>query len=156
MARRESPSGFENPNVAKDGHLVWLSSSARPLFHSDGSFRGYQGIDTDVTARKRAQDALRESEESRRAINDRLPDGMVFQMDTGPDGQSRRYSYVSAGARKLHGFAPEELMADVSLMYRQVLPEDAARVAALERQAFETMKPFRAEVRFRLPSGEIR
>ncbi len=156
MARREKFRDYENPMVAKDGRVMWVSTNAVPLLDKSGALLGYRGVDFDVTARKLAEDALRESEESRRAINDRVPGGMVFQMDTGPDGQSRRYSYVSAGARPLHGFAPEELMADATLMYRQLLPEDAARVAALEQQAFDTMTPFRAEARFRLPSGEIR
>ena len=156
MERREKFRDYENPMAAKDGRVMWVSTNAVPLLDKDGALLGYRGVDFDVTARKLAEDALRESEESRRIINDRVPDGMVFQMDTGPDGQTRRYSYVSAGARKLHGLAPAELMADAGLMYRQMLPEDAGRVAALEQRAFETMTPFRAETRFRLPSGEIR
>ena len=156
MARRESPSGFENVNVAKDGRLVWLSSSARPLFNADGSYRGYQGIDTDISARKQAQDALRESELQLRALNDNLPGGLVYQMDTGVDGRERRLLAVSKGVERMHGVTAEEALSHQKTFYLQIVPEDQARVAELEARAIATLTPFRAEVRCRMPTGEIR
>ncbi len=156
MRRRQSFRNYENPMVAKDGRTMWVSTNAIPLLDAHGALLGYRGVDFDVTARKQAEEALRESETSRRIINDHVPDGMVFQIDTGPDGHVRGYSYVSAGARTLHGFTAEQLMADAGLIYRQLLKEDAARVTELEISAIKTMTPFRAEVRFRMPSGRIR
>lgn len=156
MARRETISGFENANLAKDGRLVWLSSSARPLFKADGSFRGYQGIDTDVTARKQVEDALRESEARVRAVQDNLPDGFIYQMDSGPDGGHRRYTFLSQGVERLHGITAAQAMANADAIYKQILPEDLPPIAALEARAVATLKPFRTEVRVRLPNGEIR
>ena len=156
MARRETIRGFENRNVAKDGRLVWLSSSASPLFGPDGTFRGYQGIDTDITARKQAEEALRESEARARAIHDNLPGGLVYQVDTGERGQQRVVTFMSKGAERLHGVSAEEIMRDSSVFYRQFVAEDLPRVAELETQAIAAMRPFQAEARIRLPSGEIR
>ncbi|MGD9611706.1 MAG: PAS domain S-box protein [Kiritimatiellia bacterium] len=156
MARRESSSGFENVNVAKDGRLVWVSSSARPLFNADGSYRGYQGIDTDVSARKQAEDALRESELRLRTLNDNLPGGLVYQMDTGVDGRERRLLAVSKGVERMHGVTVEEALSHQKTFYLQIVPEDQARVAELEARAIATLTPFRAEVRCRMPTGEIR
>ena len=155
MARRESPSGFENANVAKDGRIVWLSSSARPLFNPDGSYRGYQGIDTDISARRQAEEALRESEARARAIHDNLPGGLVYQVDTGEDGLQRIVTFMSKGAEHLHGVPAEEIMRDSSVFYRQFVAEDLPRVAALEARAIATMTPFQAEARIQLPSGQI-
>lgn len=47
-----------NVNVHKDGHEVVLETSGVPVFDHDGVFRGYRGIDRDVTARARAQHRL--------------------------------------------------------------------------------------------------
>lgn len=41
--------GLINRNLRPDGSLVVLETSGIPLFDPDGSFRGYRGIDRDVT-----------------------------------------------------------------------------------------------------------
>ena len=51
-----------NQNVHKDGTLVWLSTSGSPILGKDGQLLGYQGVDTDITERKVADEALKESE----------------------------------------------------------------------------------------------
>ena len=69
---------FENPNRTKDGRLVWVSSSATPLFHADGSLRGYQGVDIDITERKRAEAALRQSEAKYRRLHEGMREAFVI------------------------------------------------------------------------------
>jgi len=56
----------------------------------------------DVTARHRAEEALRTSEEALRRLGDNLPDGMVYQL-VGEVGGHRRFAYVSAGVERIHG-----------------------------------------------------
>jgi PAS domain S-box-containing protein len=46
----------------KDGREVWTIMSSRPVRAADGRFRGALDMFTDVTDRRRAEDALRESE----------------------------------------------------------------------------------------------
>ncbi|MCP1726186.1 diguanylate cyclase (GGDEF)-like protein/PAS domain S-box-containing protein [Natronospira proteinivora] len=50
---------LENRNVHKEGHEVVLETSGTPIFDEDGKFRGYRGIDRDITERKRLEEALR-------------------------------------------------------------------------------------------------
>ncbi len=156
MRRRESFRDYENPMVAKNGRTIWVSTNAIPLLDKDGALLGYRGVDFDVTDRKLAEEALRESEAQRRAINDNLPDGLVYQIDSGSDGQERRFSFVSQGVERLHGVSAEVVLRDPMAIYGQVLPEDLRDVAAQEVQAAENLTPLRVEVRLRLPSGEIR
>jgi PAS domain S-box-containing protein len=44
----------------RDGPTVWISTSARPLFDADGTYRGYRGIARNVTAPAEAERTLRE------------------------------------------------------------------------------------------------
>jgi PAS domain S-box-containing protein len=48
----------ENVNIHKEGRRVVLETSGTPIFDADGVFRGYRGIDRDITERKRADETL--------------------------------------------------------------------------------------------------
>ncbi len=52
-----------NVNVHKNGHPVIMESSGQPFFDESGKLLGYRGIDRDITERRRAEEALRESEQ---------------------------------------------------------------------------------------------
>jgi PAS domain S-box-containing protein len=47
-----------NTNLHKDGHPVVLETSGVPIFDAAGTFRGYRGIDRDITERKAAEAQL--------------------------------------------------------------------------------------------------
>lgn len=53
---------LENWNVRNDGQLVCLLTCGVPVFDESGNFRGYRGVDRDITRRKSTEDALRRSE----------------------------------------------------------------------------------------------
>ena len=50
---------LENSNLHKDGRTVVLETSGVPIFDNDGVFRGYRGIDRDITERKQAETEIR-------------------------------------------------------------------------------------------------
>jgi len=58
LIKKESFYGLENTNRHKDGHLVVLETNGIPIFDKEGRFRGYRGIDRDITERKRAEKML--------------------------------------------------------------------------------------------------
>jgi PAS domain S-box-containing protein len=49
---------LDNVNLHKDGRRVILETSGVPIFDSQGRFRGYRGIDRDITTRKIAEETL--------------------------------------------------------------------------------------------------
>lgn len=59
FAQKQSFREFINRNVRKDGKIVWLSTSGVPILDKKGELLGYRGADTDITERKRAEEALR-------------------------------------------------------------------------------------------------
>jgi PAS domain S-box-containing protein len=58
LERHEPFFDFEIERVTPDGNSVWLSVTGEPVFE-DGEFRGYRGVGTDITERKRGQAVLR-------------------------------------------------------------------------------------------------
>jgi len=57
-------SSLENANQHKDGRIVVMETSGVPIFHQDGQFCGYRGIDRDITERKQAEAELKKYSET--------------------------------------------------------------------------------------------
>jgi PAS domain S-box-containing protein len=70
--------GFEHANLHKDGRLVVLETSGVPVFDASGRFRGYRGIDRDITERKRVEAALSDSQQKLQTIVDNLSVGVAL------------------------------------------------------------------------------
>lgn len=75
--------GLENTNLNKDGRRVVLETSGMPIFDGEGKFRGYRGIDRDITERKKAEEALKESETRFRGIVETAKDAMICISEDG-------------------------------------------------------------------------
>ena len=52
----------ENENITREGKRIWIRWQNKPLFDENGQFAGLFSIGTDITDRKYAEEALRESE----------------------------------------------------------------------------------------------
>jgi len=65
--------GVENSAVRKNGQIGTLETSAVPIYDSRGEHSGYLCVDRDITEHKRAENAVRESEERYRAISEDMP-----------------------------------------------------------------------------------
>jgi len=80
FARRGVFKEFENRNIHKEGHEVWLLTSGAPIIDETGELLGYRGADIDITERKQADDALREAHRRLMEIVEFLPDA-TFVVD---------------------------------------------------------------------------
>jgi PAS domain S-box-containing protein len=111
---------LEHRSIHKDGYLVVLESSGTPFFDSKGKFLGYRGMTRDITERKRAEAALRESEELYRLMTETATDMISRHTPKGV------YLYASPASRTLLGYEPEELVG--SSPYEFFHPEDLAQI----------------------------
>ncbi len=68
-----------NTLVRKDGRQISVETSGLPVFAADGTFQGYTGIDRDVTARQRAEEALRASQHMLRLVMESVPQAIFWK-----------------------------------------------------------------------------
>jgi PAS domain S-box-containing protein len=69
LAERKPLIAVENVNLHKDGRKVVLETSGVPIFDSQGAFKGYRGIDRDITARKQGQLELKRANRALRTVS---------------------------------------------------------------------------------------
>jgi two-component system, cell cycle sensor histidine kinase and response regulator CckA len=128
----ETLTGVEVRRRTKSGSLVTISLSGSPLWDGESQVRGIIGFHTDITARKNAEEALRQAEEKYRSIFENAVEG-IYQAT--PEGK-----YISANpalARMLGFDSPEELIASCKDISRQeyINPEVRSTfIAAIEEQ----------------------
>jgi PAS domain S-box-containing protein len=82
--------------------------------------------------------------------------GYIYQVDSGADGQERRFIYVSRGVESIHGLTDKEVMGDASAIYGQLSDEDRRSIAIQEYAAFAARRTCSFEARFKRPDGEHR
>ncbi len=95
---------FEFARPTPDGGKRYVSVSGLPVFDKLGRFIGYRGVGRHTTDRKRAEAALRASEERWRAMFEIAPVGIATI-----DFDRRRYLTANASFQRMTGYTEAEL-----------------------------------------------
>jgi PAS domain S-box-containing protein len=101
----------------KDGRIIWVLLNARHV-RKDGVTVGANAVVHNITDRKTAEEALRQSEEKYRTIIESIEEG-YFEVDL-----SGNLVFFNSSLARMTGFAKEEL---VGLNYTQYTTPKAAR-----------------------------
>jgi PAS domain S-box-containing protein len=104
-----------------DGRQVPYHSTKIPLFDEFGKLSGLLGINRDISAEKRAQEALRESEQRFRAVFERSKAGIAIW---GLDG---RFLEVNHAFCEFVGYAADQLVGRMSEADLDVPGDEVAR-----------------------------
>jgi PAS domain S-box-containing protein len=114
--------GFEGEwrVVWPDGSVHWLYGRAYVFKDESGTPLKLTGVNIDITARKQAEETLRESEERYRRIVETATEGIAMA-----DAEARMI-FVNDRWSEIFGYSPEEA-AHITL-FDLVFPEDAARM----------------------------
>ncbi|MTJ11885.1 PAS domain S-box protein [Anabaena sp. UHCC 0187] len=145
---------LENTNCHKDGKLISLETSAVPIFDQDRQFRGYRGIDRDITARKQTEVDLHENEARFQRIAANLP-GVMYQYLLHPDGYSE-FVYISDHSQELYELEPASIIGDANTLFKLVHREDISSMYESIAHSAHTLEEWSWEGRVITPSGRLK
>jgi len=97
-------SEMEGWRVKKDGSRFWANVITTAMYDEKGGVSGFSKVIRDITARKKAEDTLRESEERHRVIAETASDAIITI-----DGESK-VLLANKAVEKLFGWKSEELI----------------------------------------------
>ena len=112
----------------KDGSTVWMENVVSAIRDDQGKAVGLHGVSRDITERKRAEEALRESEEKFKDLSEQLPQ-TIFEIDLGGN-----FTYANRYGLEFHGYTLDEITKDINAIdffvpeQRQRVTENMAKI----------------------------
>ena len=105
VAAAEGRCEDEGWRVRKDGSRFWANVVVTPLRGADGALLGFAELSRDLTERRGAETALRQSEARLRLMVESVKDHAILMLDR----EGRVVSW-NAGAERIKGYRPDEIL----------------------------------------------
>ncbi len=142
LRRGEKIDHFETERRAKDGRTVYVSLSVSPIRNGQGELIGASKVARDITEARRAEEALRTSEQYREAVLESMPEcvkvldrnGTVLHMNL-------------AGLRMVEADSPDQVIG--TCVYPLVKEEHLEAFRAVNQSVFNGGKGGRLEFEIR-------
>ena len=114
LEKEDAVTEVESDVYRKDGQIISISENVRAVRDASGRLTGFVGTLQDITARKRAEEALMESESKFRTVADTASSAIYIH-----DGA--RFVYVNRAAETITGYSRRELL--YSSIFKLVHPD---------------------------------
>jgi PAS domain S-box-containing protein len=142
--------------VQPDGGIVWLQDDAVLLRDDRGEPLCWQGVAFDITARKEAEELLREAERRYRTLVEQIPAITYIDECSSDDPASWPTTYISPQVETILGYSPEDWKNDRELWKSLIHPDDMERSMEADRRHYETGEPLAMEIRLIAKDGSTR
>ena len=139
----------ETQRRARNGRLIDVSMSIAPIHDADGKVNGTMVTIADISRRKEAEAALRESEAHLRLAMDAGQMGMWYW-----EADTDRFTY-SDGLNVLFGRPGESALVDYRVLQERLHPEDREHFEATLRHAIKHGTDFQVDYRVVWPDGTV-
>lgn len=151
LRERTTLEAEEQRRIRLDGQIIYVE--VRHTFIQWNGKPAILSVIRDLTERKRAEFALRETERRYLSVASNLP-GAVYQRVMYPDG-TITFPYVSRGVIETHGVDAEMVKRHGSILVRAIHPDDRERFGRTLRESAQTLTPFDMEIRNVKPDGQV-
>nr|WP_315239650.1 PAS domain-containing protein [uncultured Albidiferax sp.] len=138
--------------VHRDGSTRWVMSRASVVADSHGTPRWVDGLLTNITERKAAEQALHASESQYRSLLLHIP-GLAFRRES---SGARRILFVSDGVLELTGWTASEFLARQQDLLDHVHPDDREQIWAIVQSPRAIGSSYESEYRMVHRDGSIR
>ena len=139
--------------IARDGRIVWIQDESTVIADEDGVPRFEQGVMLDITARKEAEEALREAEAKFRTLVEAIP--AITYIDVASDTNKSPTLYISPQVEPILGYSPEEWMADPKLWMSSLHPDDREGVLEADQASIADSPRLSLEYRLIARDGRV-
>lgn len=130
---------------------AWLEIIVDPILDEKGKYAGSVHIVSDITKRKKAEDALQESQRKLATLMSNLP-GMAYRCKNDADWTME---FISDGCRSVTGYNAEELTNSKEISYGDLIhAEDRSGVWDEVQRAVNNKEPFKLLYRIINPRQE--
>jgi diguanylate cyclase (GGDEF)-like protein/PAS domain S-box-containing protein len=139
----------DTQRMHRDGYLIDVTMTIAPILDGEGKVAGTMVTIADITRRKQAEAALRESESHLRLAMDAAQMGMWYW-----ECETDRFTY-SDGLSVLFGRGPDAPLVDYRELHRRLHPEDQDLFDATVRHAIKQGTDVQIDYRVVWPDGSI-
>jgi len=126
LFEKEDLFDIEYRTKRKDGEWIWLHDRAMAVYEKNG-LKYADGIFKDITERKKAEEALRESEERYKNLFKANIDGMLIA-----DATTKKFRYANPAICRMLGYSEEEL---TQMGVADIHPKDSLEQVLAEFEA---------------------
>ncbi|MBF0465971.1 MAG: PAS domain S-box protein [Nitrospirae bacterium] len=144
---------IEHRIINKDGTTRWVRNTIVPRRGKDGTLIAYDGLISDITERRRTDEALRLSEQRYKHLLNATTD-YIYTVEVS-EGKAVSTSH-GPGCLAVTGYTSEEYAQDYFLWYRMIHPEDRHSASAMAEKTLRGEQVQPVEHRIIHKDGSIR